>query len=71
MSNRSGLGSAAAVLIAFIGLLLGAGPAASEGTDWTTGLPRQPIHVDAWPGGKKVAVCFIFSTICRKPTPVL
>jgi allantoinase len=27
--------------------------------DWITGLPRQDIHVKAWPGGKKVAVCFV------------
>ena len=28
--------------------------------DWVTGLPREPIHVAAWPGGKKVAVAFVF-----------
>src|SRR5215468_7079554 len=28
-------------------------------TDWITGLPREPIHVKAWPDGKKVAVCFV------------
>lgn len=28
-------------------------------TDWFTGLPRQDIHVKAWPGGRKVAVCFV------------
>jgi allantoinase len=61
VSNRPGLGSVAAILLAFFGLALGAGPAASQGaTDWITNLPRQPIHVAAWPGGKKVAVCFIF-----------
>ena len=27
--------------------------------DWITGLPRQDIHVKSWPGGKKVAVCFV------------
>ncbi|MGC1784808.1 MAG: hypothetical protein WA708_20000 [Acidobacteriaceae bacterium] len=27
--------------------------------DWITGLPREPIYVAAWPGGKKVAVCFV------------
>ena len=26
--------------------------------DWITRLPREPIHVAAWPGGKKVAVIF-------------
>jgi hypothetical protein len=33
---------------------------AQSSTDWITGLPREPIHVQSWPGGKKVAVCFIF-----------
>jgi peptidoglycan/xylan/chitin deacetylase (PgdA/CDA1 family) len=27
-------------------------------TDWITKFPREPIHVAAWPGGKKVAVVF-------------
>jgi hypothetical protein len=35
-------------------------PATSRSTpDWVTALPRQPIRVNAWPGGKKVAVCFV------------
>ncbi len=34
-------------------------PSARISTDWITGLPRAPIHVQAWPGGKKVAVCFV------------
>jgi len=47
-------------LLAFI-VSLGAGaPAISaDETDWMTHLPREPIHVAAWPGGKKVAVCFV------------
>ncbi len=58
--NRRGFGSAANILLALIGLLISAGPVVSENTsDWITGLPREPIHVKAWPGGKKVAVCFI------------
>jgi allantoinase len=32
--------------------------AAQDGTDPVTGLPRDPVHVAAWPGGKKVAVSF-------------
>ena len=28
--------------------------------DLVTGFPREPIHVAAWPGGKKVAVSFAF-----------
>src|SRR5260370_34787455 len=40
--------------------LLAAAPAAGQtSTDWITGLPREAIHVKAWPGGKKVAMCFV------------
>src|SRR6202045_5062419 len=31
---------------------------AQDGTDWVTKFPRDPVHVTAWPGGKKVAVSF-------------
>ena len=31
---------------------------AQDGTDSVTGFPRDPIHVVAWPAGKKVAVSF-------------
>ena len=59
-SNQKGFNSATNILWALIGLVISAGPAVSENTsDWITGLPREPIHVKAWPGGKKVAVCFI------------
>jgi peptidoglycan/xylan/chitin deacetylase (PgdA/CDA1 family) len=56
--GRFGLGAMAAMLLGFG---LAAAPAFADPTvDWITGLPREPIHVNAWPGGKKVAVCFIF-----------
>jgi len=43
-----------------IALLVVAAPAVGQtSTDWITGLPREAIHVKAWPGGKKVAVCFV------------
>jgi len=59
-NTRNGFSFAAEISFAVIGLLISAGPAVSENTsDWLTGLPREPIHVKAWPGGKKVAVCFI------------
>src|SRR5260370_27265081 len=49
------------ILAVLVGLLVSTGPAVAENTvDWITGLPREPIHVKAWPGGKKVAVCFVF-----------
>jgi peptidoglycan/xylan/chitin deacetylase (PgdA/CDA1 family) len=48
------------ILALLVGLLVSTGPAVAENTiDWITGLPREPIHVKAWPGGKKVAVCFV------------
>jgi hypothetical protein len=31
---------------------------AQNGTDRVTGFPRDPVHVAAWPGGRKVAVSF-------------
>jgi allantoinase len=60
VNNHDGFGSAAILILAVAGLLVSAGPMRSDTTtDWITGLPREPIHVRAWPGGKKVAVCFI------------
>ena len=32
--------------------------AAQNGIDWVTGFAREPVHVAAWPAGKKVAVSF-------------
>src|SRR5438045_368250 len=46
------------ILLALLGLAALAQPAASA-DDWITALPREPIHVDLWPGGRKVAVCFV------------
>jgi allantoinase len=47
-------------LMALMALLVAAAPAASQSApDWITGLPREPIHVKAWPDGKKVAICFV------------
>ena len=49
-------------LIAGVTLMFAAGlpasGAAQEATDPVTGFAREPIHVAAWPGGKKVAVSF-------------
>ena len=48
------------LLLVLIGLIVSTLPAlAQQNTDWITGLPREPIHVVQWPGGKKVAVCFV------------
>ena len=48
-----------ACLIATAALaVLAAAAVAQDGTDWITKFPRAPVHVAAWPGGKKVAVSF-------------
>ncbi len=58
--NRRGLGATVGMLLALVCLLASGTPAFSQDSaDWITGLPRAPIHVQAWPGGKKVAVCFV------------
>jgi len=58
----SGKNSASDFIAALVLLLVGihfAGAAlAQEGTDSVTKFRRDPIHVAAWPGGKKVAVSF-------------
>jgi len=59
-TNRKGFGATVNSLLGLIGLLISAHPAVGQPTsDWITGLPREPIHVRAWPGEKKVAVCFV------------
>jgi allantoinase len=52
--------SMAAALLAAMAFFITLPSSAQSGSDWITGLPREPIHVKAWPGDKKVAVCFIF-----------
>ncbi len=48
-----------ACLIAAAALaVLAAAAVAQDGTDWITKFLRAPVHVAAWPGGKKVAVSF-------------
>jgi hypothetical protein len=37
---------------------LPAATSAQDATDPVTGFAREPVHVAAWPGGKKVAVSF-------------
>jgi allantoinase len=49
----------ALILALCLGLFGSASAFAQTPTDWITGLPREAIHVKAWPDGKKVAVCFV------------
>src|SRR5262245_61399782 len=49
------LGGTAATLF---GSQLPFGTSAQESADWVTTFPREPIHVAAWPTGRKVAVSF-------------
>jgi allantoinase len=47
-------------LLLLLGLLVPLAPVSGqERRDWLTGLPRQAMPVQAWPGGKKVAICFV------------
>jgi len=60
--NIRKFGSAIKIFLAFIGLFILTGAKLSpvkNSTDWMTGLSREPIHLAAWPNGKKVAVCFV------------
>jgi allantoinase len=45
--------------LCMLGLFVSTAASAQTSKDWITGLPREAIHVKAWPGGKKVAVCFV------------
>jgi peptidoglycan/xylan/chitin deacetylase (PgdA/CDA1 family) len=62
----SPLGSAAvargpsviAGLLLLVAVQLPSAAWAQDGTDWVTGFPREPVHVAAWPDGRKAAVSF-------------
>ena len=45
-------------LVLLLAVHLPAATLAQDETDWVTGFPRDPVHVAAWPAGKKVAVSF-------------
>jgi allantoinase len=47
------------MLIAIAMLAAAGGASAQSKQDWITGLNRQDIHVQAWPDGRKVAICFV------------
>ena len=53
--GRRGVLAAMAMLIA---AQLPSAASAQNGIDRVTGFPREPVHVAAWPGGRKVAVSF-------------
>src|ERR1700730_16891833 len=48
-----------ASLVLALGLMLAAPAFSQEAQDLVTRLPRPAGHVSSWPGGKKVAVCFV------------
>ncbi len=54
----SARGAAAALALLLMASAAGSARAA-DATDWMSELPRQAVHVRSWPGGKKVAVCFV------------
>src|SRR5215469_12016413 len=45
-------------LIILLGPHLSSPAVAQDAVDGVTGFPRQPLHIAAWPGGRKVAVSF-------------
>ena len=45
-------------LMILLGTHLSSPAAAQDAVDGVTGFPRQPLHIAAWPGGRKVAVSF-------------
>ena len=45
--------------LAVLGMIAPLPAVAQTAPDWLTGLPRDDLHVKAWPGGKKVAVIFV------------
>jgi peptidoglycan/xylan/chitin deacetylase (PgdA/CDA1 family) len=52
---------ALAAVLAVAGLVAAGRPVvgAEAARDWLTGVPREAIAVPDWPGGRKVAVCFV------------
>ena len=58
MANVRRIRALLAVLALFFASLFPAAGVAQEANDPVTGFAREPIHVAAWPGGKKVAVSF-------------
>jgi peptidoglycan/xylan/chitin deacetylase (PgdA/CDA1 family) len=45
--------------LCLLGLFGSSAASAQTSKDWITGLPREAMPVKSWPGGKKVAVCFV------------
>jgi allantoinase len=58
MTRKAWQGSLVAGLVLLLSASHPAGVRAQDATDPVTGLPREAVHVAAWPAGKKVAVSF-------------
>jgi len=60
--NKRKRDSVIQICLAFMGFFLltaGTPLPVKNSIDWMTGLSREPIHIAEWPGGKKIAVCFV------------
>jgi allantoinase len=58
--SRRSITVIAAMFLVWVSLVAAGRPAlGADKSDWITALPREPVHVKSWPGGKKVAVCFV------------
>jgi allantoinase len=58
MTRKAWKPGLAAGLMLSLAVHLSAAAFAQDGIDRVTGFPRDPVHVAAWPAGKKVAVSF-------------
>jgi allantoinase len=45
-------------MVMLLAVQLPSAVSAQNGIDRVTGFPREPVHVAAWPGGRKVAISF-------------
>jgi allantoinase len=58
MAGKNCVSDLVAGMVLLFAVHFASAPLAQEGSDPVTGFRRDPIHVSAWPGGKKVAVSF-------------
>ena len=60
LRKKKFISSTKPIILALICLMITASLSIGETTpDWLTGFPREQIKIKEWPGGKKVAVCFV------------
>jgi len=58
VTRKVGRRGVLAAMVVLLAAQLPSATLAQNGIDRVTGFPRDPVHVAAWPGGRKVAVSF-------------